>query len=150
MRSGFPGPQNPKSSAMKTTTWQCLTKVKRKVRKIARNVPRKMLSPAQRPKSFSLALFHSFALAISNTISKTISNSFFTTTNCSQGHTDKFQVPPDVALAPSTAWTNLPHPPHCALGPLPHTSPGRPLPEHHKKSQGVGGRRWGRAGREGL
>ena len=36
------------------------------------------------------------------------------------------------------------------LGPLPHTSLGRTLPEYCKKSQGVGGRGRGKVGREGL
>ena len=39
-----------------------------------------------------------------------------------------------------------PPPPHCALGPLPPTSLGRPLPEPSKKSQGGG---WGEEGRRG-
>ena len=40
------------------------------------------------------------------------------------------------------------HPP-CALGSLPHTNLGRPLPEHCKKSTGVVGKRE-EVGREGL
>ena len=50
-------------------------RVKRKVWKHPRR-PRKMVSPVQLPKSFSLATFHSFAPAISNTISSTILNNF--------------------------------------------------------------------------
>ena len=58
------------------------------------------------------------------------------------------RVPPDVGLAPNAAWRALPvHP--LRLEPLP-TSLGRPLPEHCKKSQGLGRRGRARVGREGL
>ena len=55
-----------------------------------------------------------------------------------------------MGLAPSAAWTALPPSTPLAHGPLPHTSLGHPLPEHCKKSQGVGGKKGGRVGREGL
>ena len=40
--------------------------------------------------------------------------------------------------------------PPCALGPLPHTSSGRCLPQDRKKSQGVRGGGRGKVEREGL
>ena len=43
-----------------------------------------------------------------------------------------------------------PPPPPCALGPVHPTSLGHPLPEPCKKSQGGGGKREERAGREGV
>ena len=49
------------------------------------------------------------------------------------------RVAPDVSLAPSATWR-----------PLAHGSPGRPLPEHRKMSQGVGGRERGGWGGKGC
>ena len=50
--------------------------------------PRKMLSPVQLPKSFSLAIFRTFASTISNTVSN-ITSSLLTTRICRGGHADK-------------------------------------------------------------
>ena len=52
-------------------------------------------------------------------------------------------MPPDVGLAPSRAWRPSFSTPPCDPGPLPHTL-SRPLPEHLKKSQGVGGEEGGK------
>ena len=50
--------------------------------------PEKMIGPVQLPKSFSLALTHSFALAISDTVSSAISNIFFHNEICRHGLSD--------------------------------------------------------------
>ena len=54
---------------------------------------------------------------------------------------------PDVGLAPSASWRAFPLQPPCTLGPLPHTSPGRPLPCTAKRVRGVGGKREGEGGK---
>ena len=52
----------------------------------------------------------------------------------------------DVGLAPSAVWRALPLRPLAPWDPLPHTSLGRPIPEHSKTSQGGRGEREGREG----
>ena len=74
------------------------------------------------------------------------------------GHSVAISRWPQIEYPQMWVWPQVPlggppppPPPPCALGPLPPTSLGRPLPEPCKKSQGWGGRRGKeRAGREGV